>query len=353
MEESDLLKSQGFQVLKEINQGAFARIFLVNNPELGIVAAKVFKNEDFNTEEWDTAGILSKDPTQICPFINQSILAKQFESMTVIFMDYCNMRTLFDLIKTQKDIPIPVIRAMMKQILEGIRYIHSKGIIHRDIKGGNILLHSPPGSGKVILKISGFDIVQIQEHIGKEMMMDVAGTTPFMAPEFHKEDDQGQTLADEKVDIWSAGILFHQLITHSFPFKSPKQVDITQFIEAKHLERPDLIKDNITWDLLTKMLSFDRKERISAENALHHPFFTGEQAKAEILPSAVQLAKAALEALQKVDTTVTLFDADASFSVPLVEIQKIIGMVDPEADMTLLQSKISQPTDSDKFEQKK
>jgi serine/threonine protein kinase len=45
---------------------------------------------------------------------------------------------------------------------------------------------------------------------------------------------------------------------------------------SKNLERPPQMKDDVLWDLLTKLLAFDRKDRISAAEALNHEFFTGE-----------------------------------------------------------------------------
>ncbi|KAA6359310.1 MAG: hypothetical protein EZS28_045163, partial [Streblomastix strix] len=133
-------------------------------------------NEDFDMNEWDIAGALSMNPYQISPFIVRNILAKQFDKMTVILMQYCNIGTLFDLVKTGINLPIAMIRVIMKQILQGLSDIHSKRIIHRDIKGGNILMHCPPGSGKVICKISDFGTAkQKKQGIQNSMLMSKRG----------------------------------------------------------------------------------------------------------------------------------------------------------------------------------
>ncbi|KAA6308589.1 MAG: hypothetical protein EZS28_056658, partial [Streblomastix strix] len=70
--------------------------------------------------------------------------AEAFDRNAIILMDYANMKNLDMLIETKKDIPIPIIRAVMRQTLEGLSLIHEKGIIHGNIKGQNILLHCPP-----------------------------------------------------------------------------------------------------------------------------------------------------------------------------------------------------------------
>ncbi|KAA6384055.1 MAG: hypothetical protein EZS28_020418, partial [Streblomastix strix] len=177
-------------------------VFLVHHPDLEeeFVAAKVIMNEDFDMNEWNTAGILSQDRSQISPFIVRNILAKQFDKMTVILMEYSNLGTLFDLIKTQKDIPIPMIRVIMRQILQGLSYIHSKGIIHRDIKGGNILMHSPTGSGRVILKIADFgEMKNAQNDPQKSLIMSQRGTNAYMAPDLFLANANNVTKADSKV----------------------------------------------------------------------------------------------------------------------------------------------------------
>ncbi|KAA6382553.1 MAG: putative serine/threonine-protein kinase unc-51 [Streblomastix strix] len=246
-------------------------------------------------------------------------------------MEYSNSGTLFDLIKTNKNLPIPMIRVIMRQILQGLSYIHSKGLIHRDIKGGNILLHNPIGSGRVILKIADFGVAKTKTGNGVNIQVTVIGTEPYMAPEFILGDGQEKVNADAKVDIWSLGILLYKILTHEFPFKINSLVDQHQFMANAVLIRPWTIADNILWDLLQKMLQFDRNKRISAADALNHQFFTGKQAEREITIEQNQLSQIAYTALTNGDSTVTQFDTKPTFVLPLTIVNKIpnlyIGML--------------------------
>ncbi|KAA6386578.1 MAG: hypothetical protein EZS28_017893, partial [Streblomastix strix] len=148
--------------------------------------------------------------------------------------------------------------------------MHQKGLIHRDIKSQNILLHSPPGSGRIVVKIADLGLIKVQKQPLQSTKITIAGTFPYMPPEMIMGNEDGQIIADAKIDVWSSGIILHQLVSHSFPFKSTNLQAIMMFMFSKKLERPPQVKDDIMWDLLTKMLAFDRKDRISASDALKH-----------------------------------------------------------------------------------
>ncbi|KAA6372758.1 MAG: hypothetical protein EZS28_031715, partial [Streblomastix strix] len=186
-------------------------VFLVYHIELGIIAAKVMKNEDFIETEWDATGIFVQDPPQIRPFIISNILAKKFKSLT-------NLKSL---IEANIDIPLSIIRAIMNQLLEALRYIHSKGLIHRDIKPANILLHNPPGTGRVICKIADFGEMKVKSQIDQSTNVQPAGTLVYMPPELLLGDGDQFRKADEKIDIWSLGIILYQIVYHTFPFRTP------------------------------------------------------------------------------------------------------------------------------------
>ncbi|KAA6393282.1 MAG: putative CAMK/RAD53 protein kinase Cds1 [Streblomastix strix] len=317
MEQSELLKSEGFQVFRTIGHGQFGQVFLVHRPELGFVVAKVMDTSNFDQNEWDVAGILKDVPPEICPFFVRSILAKQCNQMTIILMEFANLGNLQRIIDANIDISIPIIRVIMQQLLYGLFYIHSKGIVHRDIKPANIMLHSPPGSGRVITKIGDFGEVKIKKRIDYLTLMTLRGTLPYMPPEMFLALDIDKVQADQKVDIWSLGITFYQIVTHTFPFQAPSNQAINLFLEQYRktgiLNRPPSIKDKNLWNLITQMLKFDPKERISASDALKHPFFTSYQAKKEITEEQFNLAQIALDAQRNGNKEITQFDTNDQF----------------------------------------
>ncbi|KAA6398482.1 MAG: hypothetical protein EZS28_005989, partial [Streblomastix strix] len=257
------------------------------------------------------------------------------------------LTNLNNIIEQKKYLPIPIIRVIMKQILEGLRLMLEQGLFHRNIKEQNILLHSPIGSNSVQIKISDFNLVKAKNDDKKTTVTTVAGNLPFMPPELllGANEEGDQTKADSKVDIWASGIILHHLVAHCFPFKSTNLLAINKFMKSQRLDRPITIKDNIVWDLITKLLTFDQKKRISASDALNHPFFTGAQAIKEISPLSIQLAQTAQQAKQKGDKSVTIYDVEPSFSLHINEIKDIVNR-NPEVEMAEIQKQLKQSSSS-------
>ncbi|KAA6395170.1 MAG: hypothetical protein EZS28_009305 [Streblomastix strix] len=157
-----------------IGKGGFGRVFEVWRSGTGVIGAKVMKEEDFETKEWRVGFQLTKKFKSICievPFC----------------IDVLDSDSHFD--------------GVCEDEVEGVRLMHEKGIIHRfrDIKGQNILLHSPPGSVLIILKIADFGLIKEQKQVEQSTLMTVAGTMPLMSSEMLMGTEDGEVKADSKV----------------------------------------------------------------------------------------------------------------------------------------------------------
>ncbi|KAA6371343.1 MAG: hypothetical protein EZS28_033130, partial [Streblomastix strix] len=142
------------------------------------------------------------------------------------------------------------------------------------------------------------------------------------------------------VDVWAAGILFYQLFTHEFPFDSSTPQSIMMFMMNKKLKRPSSVKDKVAWDLISKMLNFDRNKRLSAEKALSHEFFIGKKSNEGVTAEAVRLAQIAQTAKQNGNDKITVMETDAKFIIPVSDIKPILN-VDPEAENEQLKKQIN------------
>ncbi|KAA6369056.1 MAG: hypothetical protein EZS28_035417, partial [Streblomastix strix] len=162
-----------------LSQGAYGRVYLAFHNDIGVIAAKVLRIEKFDEKEWDAAGALNKPEFQ-CPFVVKYLFAKQFENDVVILMSYANAKSLDVIVKNQYQfLSIPTFRALAKQLLEGLRIIHSAKLIHRDIKSENIMLHAQQGNVKA--KIADFGLAKINQE--NQLKITSCGTPLNMAPE--------------------------------------------------------------------------------------------------------------------------------------------------------------------------
>lgn len=114
--------------------------------------------------------------------------------------------------KHEKQLPMPYIKILFNQLLEGLQACHSKGVVHRDIKPSNLQLTS---DGK--LKIIDFGVAEtLDKYSVLETTEKFAGTPSFQPPEVA----QGQrSFSATKVDIWAAGVTLYYMVEGSAPFK--------------------------------------------------------------------------------------------------------------------------------------
>ncbi|KAA6390266.1 MAG: putative Serine/threonine-protein kinase ATG1a, partial [Streblomastix strix] len=327
MDFDEIIRQQMLVPIRPLGRGAFGIVYLVYNHNLGLQANKITKKNKFNKKEWEAVENI-RSIIQSNPFILNHFEQKEEESIQILYSSYSNMNTLDILAKNQNiQLPMNILRALMQQILEGMRLFHGTGQVHRDIKCDNILLHCPNGSGLVYAKISDFGFAKKEDLIHEQTYH--AGTLPYMSPEQFQE----KAFITQKVDIYATGITLYKLITHKFPVNERNfKEQGKKMAQLKCIDRPPEIKDDRLWDLLSKILEFDPSKRISAAEALKHPFFTSPEAIADISPEQHNLAdqvKAAqnLSIFDLYDAHLqwtTNYDLNPLFIVPYSEILKLI-----------------------------
>lgn len=153
-----------------------------------------------------------------------------------IIMEYVNGESLGKVLSKQGPFETHVAVSIFRQILDGIGYAHSKGVIHRDIKPNNFIL-TPS-----FVKITDFGIAQIICDTGVTMTGAVLGTPKYMSP----EQILGRKI-DHISDIYSLGITFYEMVTGSVPFTSDNSSDYE--IKRGHIELPPPLLSEINPDI--------------------------------------------------------------------------------------------------------
>lgn len=148
------------------------------------------------------------------------------------------------------------------QMLLALNYIHSHGIVHRDIKLENFLYESQSGSH---LKLVDFGFSKIHEDTTTKMSSSV-GTLSYVAPEVLLKS------YDSKCDMWSFGVVVFVLLLGYMPFSGPEAAQVQQIKLGKYRVKRHLW-DNISpqgQDFVQRLLQVSPKRRLSAEQALDH-----------------------------------------------------------------------------------
>ncbi|PQE12763.1 hypothetical protein CJF30_00002647 [Rutstroemia sp. NJR-2017a BBW] len=196
-----------------------------------------------------------------------------YDKCTYIAMELCPNASLMDMVKKRKYLTEPEVRFYTVQIAGAVKYMHAKGIIHRDLKMGNIFLDKDMN-----VKIGDFGLAALlmsNKDMAACRRTTLCGTPNYIAPEILSKNNGGH---DHAVDIWSLGIIIFAMLTGKPPFQSPTADEIYRRAKEREYEwPPQFIKANMispeTQDLVAMMLQ-DAEERPGPDAIVQHPFFT-------------------------------------------------------------------------------
>uniref|UniRef100_A0A3Q2X191 calcium/calmodulin-dependent protein kinase n=1 Tax=Haplochromis burtoni TaxID=8153 RepID=A0A3Q2X191_HAPBU len=155
----------------------------------------------------------------------------------------------------------------IQQILESVHHCHVNGIVHRDLKPENLLLASKLKGAAV--KLADFGLA-IEVQGDQQAWFGFAGTPGYLSPEVLRKDPYGKP-----VDMWACGVILYILLVGYPPFWDEDQHRLYQQIKAGAYDFPSPEWDTVTpeaKDLINKMLTINPSKRITAAEALKHPW---------------------------------------------------------------------------------
>ncbi|KAJ8142732.1 hypothetical protein OY671_004135 [Metschnikowia pulcherrima] len=230
--------------------------------------------------------LLSTNHPNIVRFISHYVEPiNEFSSTTYLVLEKVNSGELFQRIVNKSKLGQEETKAIYKQLLSGLQYLHDKNIIHRDIKPENVLLDITPRSAAhpiqtgpwdeneydVRVKIADFGLAKF---IGElKFTNTLCGTPAYVAPEVLNNNSNYTT----KVDIWSAGVLLYVCLCGFPPFSDelgpPSMRDqILQGKFAFYSPYWDEIKDSAL-DLISNLLLVDPSQRFDISQSSEHFWF--------------------------------------------------------------------------------
>jgi serine/threonine protein kinase len=304
MEDSSTYLTEDYEYIGQIGAGSYGIVFVYKDRRTGLqVACKKLRNFSSQLELKATLRELKVLRIADHPNVIQILRAITKNENTVdpkifLIMTYFpfDLRKIL-ILRNQNSINLePVIKIIIYQILMGVQYLHSGNILHRDLKPENILINHE--NSKVAICDFGFARFRDDE---KFEMTNYVTTRPYRAPEIIF----GQASYSKEVDIWSIGCIFFELLTkkHAFMpnnhsehikslveiFGSPS-IDYWSYIQTDKFKKftynfgvypnrniSKTISEKIdpeALQLLDSLLEFHPAKRISAIDAMKHPYFS-------------------------------------------------------------------------------
>ncbi len=325
-----ILERQKYKKIEHLGSGGFSHVYKCLNPKNELVAAKVtFGNTD---DERTASKIIQKiKPLDYDKFAKFGAPIKGFKERSKAFYKFTNKPTLthsaqhygldssvekidiyeaplasedlysklgklFDENKKRRKegekahINFIEIRKTAKQLFTVLKTMHARGLVHLDIKPENILQVS--SGGKTINQLSDFGLIEdILDKKGEVRFID-RGTPEFMAPEIFKNEGKIELSYITKLDMYSCGVTLLDMYLTSGAKKRENDLEgaIKKVRQGKYLFKLDSdnqykrrpIKELMFHDLVMKLLDEDPGDRLSAAEALSHPFITSNWHKPQV-----------------------------------------------------------------------
>ena len=263
-----------YMILEKIGRGKFSSVYKVHSKKDGnYYAMKIIKKKDLSPTE---LSVLQKE-SKIMEILNHRNVIKFYEASEntenyIYILELVKGIDLFEYVLENFPLEENKVSLIMKQLFNAINYIHEAGIIHRDLKPENVMIELD--SRKIVKKVKIIDF-GLSCYIDDLKDLDNiirCGTINYSAPEMINKE----MVYNEKIDIYSLGVIMYFLLKGSLPFSDIKSEVIKENVLNKELNLDkDLngiyISDQAK-DLLSKLLEKDQKKRICLKKAKSHPW---------------------------------------------------------------------------------
>ncbi|VVC32226.1 Protein kinase, ATP binding site,Protein kinase domain,Serine/threonine-protein kinase, active site,POLO [Cinara cedri] len=195
-----------------------------------------------------------------------------------IVLELCRKRSMMELHKRRKTLTEPETRYYVYQILEGTLYLHQQGIIHRDLKLGNLFLND-----EMEVKIGDLGLAARIEYDGQRKKT-LCGTPNYIAPEI-----LSKTGHSFEVDVWSIGCIMYTLLVGKPPFETNSLKETYARITRCDYNLPTSLNKNASV-LINKMLQYDPKNRPNVSDIMKSDFFVTGYMPKKLPPSCLTMA---------------------------------------------------------------
>lgn len=289
--------AENYEYIGQIGKGTFGTVYKAKEKNTGEIVA--LKRVQYNDEKDGFPLISLREIKTLITCKNENvvnlkeIVVSREKKAVFIVMEYLEHDLLSLLEKKEQTFRESEIKCLMIQLLNAVKCIHDKWIIHRDIKAANLLMNN-----NGILKLADFGLARETFESSEQPMTPGVVTLWYRAPEVLL----GSSYYTRAIDIWSVGCIFAELLNNKPLFNgkneieqidkmyrilgSPNEMIWPGYSNLPHVKKfkfstipnsslrkyfPNLSENG--FDLLSKFFIYDPEKRITAAEALEHPYF--------------------------------------------------------------------------------
>ncbi|GCC19697.1 death-associated protein kinase 2 isoform X1 [Chiloscyllium punctatum] len=270
-----------YEVGEELGSGQFAIVKKCCEKSSGVeYAAKFIKKRQVRASRRGVRREEIEREVNILQQIQHSniiTLHDVYENKTdvVLILELVSGGELFDFLAQKESLSEEEATAFIKQILDGVNYLHSKNIAHFDLKPENIMLLDKVPVPHI--KLIDFGLAHTIED-GVEFK-NIFGTPEFVAPEIVNYEPLGLP-----ADMWSIGVITYILLSGASPFLGDTKQETLANISAMNYDFDEEFfshTSELAKDFIKKLLVKDTRKRLSIKDALSHPWIMSHQKKEE------------------------------------------------------------------------
>jgi calcium-dependent protein kinase len=269
--------SEDYTKLNFLGEGSFASVYRVQNRLTGQTRAMKIINKSTTCTAADDQEIINE--INILRTMDHPNILKIFEFYSgkdsySIVTEMCSGGELFQEIIDKGPFNERYSAYVMYQILSAINYCHNMNIIHRDLKPENILIVKREKGGYPLLKVCDFGTSKMVEK--GSVQRKLVGSSYYIAPEVLRKN------YNEKCDLWSCGVIMYILLSGRPPFGGDNDNEIMKRVSTGRYDLTSSPFDkcsNEALALIKSLLVMDVNKRMSAEEALAHPWFKINKSK--------------------------------------------------------------------------
>lgn len=208
-----------YRIIRPIGRGGMGEVYLALHQRLDKrCALKVIPPDKVTKEAWQRF----KQEAQVISKLNQknivqvSDLGIHAECLPYYAMEFVSGQSLADILNERKKMRLESVIEVFLQVCNGVEYAHKSGVIHRDLKPGNIML-TTDASDRVVVKILDFGLAKISQPGRSKQSLTLAGDI-FGSPFYMSPEQCSGEVVDNRSDIYSVGCAMFECLTGQPPF---------------------------------------------------------------------------------------------------------------------------------------